>query len=352
MKNITKTLLVLVSALSISFAATAGELTLSGAAKASYVIGGADDSQSKGLGVGNELNATASGEMDNGFTWSYSTELDPAKGGAATNDDSQLVIGMGDLGTVGIFDSEGGLSQELGYGIGALGTGYDHASTMTVQAGLDVSSHPNIQYHLPADLLPFGMAAKVGYAPNMTDASGNSYQNSGSVNHQQDAGNTMTGVMLTAAPMDGLKVGADYHSTDGQVTTTVQEAESGNYFAQYAMGNFKVGYSKGYYAPGLTDKDTNVTEYENTSMGIEFAVNDALSISYNDEEFEATTNNAIAAGASTKTKTKVQSEIESIQVAYIFGGATLGIAVSDTGNADYTAAKDEKTTHFTLNMNF
>ena len=117
MKNITKTLLVLVSALSISFAATAGELSISGAAKASYVIGGADDAQSKGVGVSNELNATASGEMDNGWTWSYSTELDPADGGAATNDDSQLTITMGDMGTVGFYDSEGGLSKELGYGI-------------------------------------------------------------------------------------------------------------------------------------------------------------------------------------------------------------------------------------------
>ena len=85
MKNITKILLVLVSSISISFAAVAGELTLTGAAKASYVIGGADDSQSKGLGVSNELNATAAGEMDNGWTWSYSMELDPADGGAATH---------------------------------------------------------------------------------------------------------------------------------------------------------------------------------------------------------------------------------------------------------------------------
>ena len=352
MKNITKTLLVLVSSFAISFAATAGELTISGAAKASYVIGGADEAQSKGLGVGNELNATASGEMDNGWTWSYSTELDPADGGTATNDDSQLVIGMGDMGTIGFFDSEGGLSQELGYGIGALGTGYDWGSTMTVQAGLDVSSHPNIQYHLPADLLPFGIVAKVGYAPNMTDGAGNSFKNSGPVNNPSDTGQNMTGYMLTAAPIDGLKIGADYHVTDGQMPSTVQDAESGNYFAQYAMGNFKIGYNRGYYAPGLTDKNTAVTEYHNTSMGIEFAINDSLSVSYNDEEFEATTNNAIAAGASTNTKTKVESEQESIQVAYILGGATVGLAIADVANADYTALKEEKKTIFTIAMDF
>ena len=352
MKNITKTLLVLVSSFAISFAATAGELTISGAAKASYVIGGANDSQSKGIGVGNELNATASGEMDNGFTWSYSTELDPADGGTATNDDSQLVIGMGDMGTIGFFDSEGGLSQELGYGIGALGTGYDYGSTMTVQAGLDVSSHPNVQYHLPADLLPFGMTAKVGYAPNMTDGQGNSFKNSGPVNHQTDTGKNMTGYAVTMAPIDGLKIGADYHTTDGQLATTVQEGESGNYFAQYAMGNFKVGYSKGHVAPGLTDKNAAVTSYENTSMGVEFAINDALSVSYNDEEFEATTNVAIAATAASNTKTTVTSEHESIQVAYNLGGATLGLALVEVGNADYTASKDEKKSIFTLAMEF
>ena len=352
MKNITKTLLVLVSALSISFAATAGELSVSGSAKASYVIGGADDSQSKGIGVGNELNATASGEMDNGFTWSYSTELDPADGGAATNDDSQLVIGMGDMGTIGFFDSEGGLSQELGYGIGALGTGYDWGSTMTVQAGLDVSSHPNVQYHLPAGMLPFGLGAKIGYAPNMADGAGNSFKNSGPVNHEAHAGNQMTGYQLTASPIEGLKIGADYHETSGQLTDTALEASSGNVFAQYAAGNFKVGYSKGGYEPGLKDKNTVVTEYTNTSMGVEFAVNDALSISYNDEEFEAKKNVAIAATESSNTKTTVTSEHESIQVAYNVGGATLGIALIEVGNADYTASKDEKKTIFTLAMEF
>ena len=352
MKNITKTLLVLVSSFAISFAATAGELTISGAAKASYVIGGAGDSQSKGIGVGNELNATASGEMDNGFTWSYSTELDPADGGTATNDDSQLVIGMGDMGTIGFFDSEGGLSQELGYGIGALGTGYDWGSTMTVEAGLDVSSHPNVQYHLPADLLPFGMTVKVGYAPNMADGSGNSFKNSGPAAPQNDTGQNMTGYAVTMAPIDGLTIGADYHHADGFDTKNVQESESGNYFAQYAMGNFKVGYSKGLVAPGLTDKNAAVTSYENTSMGIEFAVNDALSVSYNDEEFEATTNVAIAATAASNTKTTVTSEHESIQVAYNLGGATLGLALVEVGNADYTASKDEKKSIFTLAMEF
>ena len=156
---------------------------------------------------------------------------------------------------------------------------------------------------------------------------------------------------MTAAPVDGLKIGADYYSTDNG-TATAQEYESGNYFAQYAMGNFKVGYNKGFYAPALTAKNTAVTMYENTSMGIEVAVNDVLSVSYNNEDFEQTTTNAIAATAASNTKTKVESEQESIQVAYIMGGATLGLSVQDVSNADYTALKEEKRTVFTLAMDF
>mgnify|MGYP004068821501 CR=1 FL=1 len=348
MRKITKLFLGILASALLVLPTYAGELAVTGGAKVTYTTSGAVGSEGKSIGVSNELDFSASGELDNGMTWDYQVQLD---GASTANDDTKLVIGT-DMGTIGFFDSEGGLSQELGYGIGALGTGYDWGGTMTVQAGLDVSSHPNIQYHLPADLLPFGMSAKVGYAPNMTDGQGNSFKNSGPINHPSNTGQTMTGMTVGLAPVDGLKIGADYHYTDGQLVTTAQDAESGNYYAQYAMGNFKIGYNKGYYAPGLTDKNTAVTEYENTSMGIEIAVNDALSFSYNDEEFSATTNNAIAAGASTNTKTIVDSEHESIQVAYVMGGATLGLAIVEVDNADYVANKEEKKTIFTIAMDF
>ena len=351
MKNITKTLLVLVSALSISFAAVAGEMSITGAAKASYVIGGSDDSQSKGLGISNELQAAASGELDNGFTWSYQMELDPAGGGAVSNDDSQLIIGMGDKGTFAIYDSEGGLSKEVGYGVGALGVGTDYGNTMTVSYGGDVSSYPNVQYHFPADLLPYGIGVKVGYAPNLSDGAGNDFKSEGPQQTASLVGDTATHWQVTAAPVDGLGVGADYFTTDDG-TATAQTEESGNWYAKYAMGNFKVGYNKGYYAPALTDKDTAATMYENTAWGIEMAINDSWSVSFNDEDSEKTVNNAIAATASSKTKTKTTANMESWQVAYVMGGATLGVHIVEVSNADYTSGRDEKKSVFTIAMDF
>ena len=65
MKNITKILFVAISSLSVMFSVNAGELTVNGSAKATYnsTSGNVSDT---GLGVTNELNFTASGEMDNG----------------------------------------------------------------------------------------------------------------------------------------------------------------------------------------------------------------------------------------------------------------------------------------------
>ena len=61
MKNIIKTLIVMLTSISLFGSANAGELSVSGTAKATYnVESGAN--KGKGLGITNELNFTASGE--------------------------------------------------------------------------------------------------------------------------------------------------------------------------------------------------------------------------------------------------------------------------------------------------
>ena len=101
-----KTLLVSIASLSMMFSANSGELAVSGTAKATYNATSGDVTSNNGIGVTNELNFTASGEMDNGFTWNYSMELDPTtKGdsaasptatqpGGALNDDTQISVTM------------------------------------------------------------------------------------------------------------------------------------------------------------------------------------------------------------------------------------------------------------------
>ena len=61
-----------------------------------------DRTNDSGLGITNELNFSASGELDNGFA-ELPTELDP-NASETDNDDTGLVIGMGDMGTFAIYD--------------------------------------------------------------------------------------------------------------------------------------------------------------------------------------------------------------------------------------------------------
>jgi len=364
MKNILKTIAVLVSTSLISVVANAGELAVSGSANASYVIQSGQSNSGKGIGISNELMFKASGELDNGFTWDYHTELDMADGGAASNDDTAIVFGLGDLGKLGIYDAEGGLSTELAFGIGAMGTGADYANTMSnIGRGFDVSSDPHVAYYTPAGLLPFGVEVALGYAPNTTDGQGNSYKNGGAQTDKALQGTDATQYKVTASPIDGLKIGGDYYETGGnQLVVLGQEKSGGNVFAQYAMGNFKVGAYKGKLETGLIAKTTgvvadtstalNAPRYESNGIGIEFAVNDQLSISYTNEEFDRTTIAPIADGATTTVKTTVTSEQDTIMAAYNIGGATVGLTLVDTDDSDHTVGKEEKKTVFSLGMEF
>ena len=168
---------------------------------------------------------------------------------------------------------------------------------------------------------------------------------------------------MTASPIDGLKIGADYYETGGNKLSTVsQEKTGGNVYAQYAMGNFKVGYTKGKLEPSkTTDKyGTNTADtatalggdaYESDGIGVEFAVNDALSISYTQEDFSRT-HKTMATNASTNTRNTVTSEQTTIMAAYNVGGAVLGVSLIDTDNSDYTANREETKTIFSLAFEF
>ena len=358
MKNITKKVVVLFSSLFLSVNAFAGELSVTGSANASYVInGGQVNNSDKGLGISNELKFAASGELDNGFTWSYFMELDGNDGGAHDNDDSQLKIGMGSMGTLYINDSEGGLSTETADGIGAVGNGADFANTADFTGyAQDVSDHGNIQYDSPADALPFGLALSIAYVPNATDGDNNSYKSSGAVNTAGASGDSEMQYQLTAKPIDGLSLAADYFTAEGTTGTHAQIAEAGGWAANYSFGNFEIGYKERYLAPNIADKvSAGGHNYKLTGMGVEVALNDALSISYSEEESVkkayGAANNA-AAGGSPFTRTEVAFESTFLMLAYDSGGATVGLTSVESSNSGYSEGADTTKTLATLSMAF
>merc|ERR1712224_3396 len=108
--------------------------------------------------------------------------------------------------------------------------------------GKDVSADPHVAYTIPSGLLPFGISASVGYAPNTTNGQSNSFKSTG-------------GAQTADADMvPGLSLGADYYEVGNSTSALGQEETSGNYYVKYEVGNFKLGIMDGYFENGVADK--------------------------------------------------------------------------------------------------
>jgi len=347
MKNISKLLVgILFSALVIS-PSYAGELTVTGGATATYATNGDSDADGKNIGISNEIDFSASGELDNGITWNYQVQLD---GTSTANDDTKLVLGT-DFGTVGFFVTEGGLSSEL-HGVGALGAGFDYVSPTSFSAGYDVSDYSNVQYHTPAGMLPLGLQAKIGYVPRLSQTTQLSAKESAANPASEATGRNLTQLNLSMSPLDGLSISGDVAQTSNEtgVAVSVEEGVSANIKASYTNGPVSIGYVEGGYQPAVASGE--VTYYENKFYGISFDVNDAISVSYNVDQSDKNVRTAVADAASAGTKTVTDMEQKSVQLAYTTGGATIGIAQVEVSNSDYTSGKDEAQTVVSLGISF
>jgi len=347
MKNISKLLVGILFSALVMAPSYAGELAVSGGATATYVTNGDDDSAGKNLGISNELDFTASGELDNGYTWKYQVQLD---GVSAANDDTRLELGT-DMGTVGFYVHEGGLRAQL-HGVGALGAGYDYVSPTSFEAGYNVDGYSNVQYHTPSGMLPFGLGVKLGYVPNMSATTMLSAKESDSTITSQATGRNLTQVQVSAAPIDGLSIKGDVAQTSNEtgVAISTEEGVSANLGAKYTMGPLSVGYVEGGYQPAVASGE--ITYYENKYIGVQFDVNDQLSVSYNVDESDKNARTAVTGTNTAGTKTVTGMEQKSVQLAYTTGGATIGIAQVEVSNSDYTAGKDEAQTVFSLGISF
>jgi hypothetical protein len=355
MKNIIKTIIVMFSSISLFASANAGELSVNGTAKATYNIYSGKSNVGKGLGITNELNFTAAGELDNGYTWSYSMELDPnsvsTDNAGAQNDDTQMTLTT-PYGTVGVFISEGGLDVEDAASQSVYARPTDIGDPSATEDNFTIDAYNNIQYHTPADLLPFGLSGKIAYATNTADtAPGSSGNNAGALTtgSTTHAGATATEVQVKAAPIDGLAIGASYFEFGGDkgAAKNDQTAESGAYYATYATGPFSVGYSKAYKAPHMSNNvgattATTVEYYDQTNYSIAFAASDDISVSYEMEKSDA----------NKLDDTSVEQKSTAVQLAYTMGGMTVAVSHASHDNNGYVADANVDQTLLAVTMAF
>ena len=137
---------------------------------------------------------------------------------------------------------------------------------------------------------------------------------------------------------------------DDGSTSEQQLEEGGAYAAKYSAGNVTIGYGKSFQAPeiasavGAGNTASDVEYYEYTGFSLGYAINDEISVSYTRETSERN----LAHSATTQ----YDIEMDSIQVAYSLGGATLSLARADVENASYTQNSDLTETIIAMSFAF
>jgi len=366
MKNTMKIMLALLTSVSLVGSVNAGEISVSGSAKATYnMLSGGTLGASRGsgraLGITNEIDFGATGELDNGYTWNYQVQMDPGAtttAGGGGLDDTRLELTTG-YGTLGIYVSEGGLDTDNSASQSVYAFPTDLIASGIVD-GPGIGSFNNIQLHTPAGLLPYGIAIKGAFAPGAQSGitSGNA---AGVANADTDVLGNVEQIQIKANPVDGLNLGADYirHTNQGNATAKVtQREEAGSIFATYAYGPASVGLSTTRVAPLILGTATGTVQsntaaaarnanavrtVENKKMSVAYNVNENLSVSYEVEK----SNRELIVNA-------VENDIKSqaIQAAYTMGGMTLSISRGNTDNVGYVATNEVQQTLFAMSMVF
>jgi len=289
------------------------------------------------IGMASAVTFKGDGELDNG--WGVAMSIAGADGGGYST--TNITITMPGLGDVLVSQGVSGTGIQRMDDITP--TVWEEADGAGLSAGINKiagsSGGATIEV-TPTDYMPAGLAAKFAYS---RDA------DSGQVNDKATGGQSGE---LGAAYDITLTATSDFHTVEGltiyaglaeidqfqNASTHSGDVSERVYGVKYAMGGFTVGYQR-------TEEDTGqtgTTEYENTSYGVTFNVNDDLSIGYAHTESDET-----GQGLETPTAT-------SYQAAYTMGGATVRIAEVEVKNQAYTstAAGDVKATIVSLGLAF
>lgn len=321
---------ILVSCLISIFAivtAQAGELSVTGGMKITKTTKGGTET-GNGLGQDTELTFSGSTELENGMTATYKQTVTDTFG----FQDSELMFAT-NFGTIGL-SSIGGTIEDID---NIVPTAYEEAEALigfTSNTGfIDVGLNDGTYGIVYKNAIPgTGMNVSAYYTPKgeQGDAAADDTV-SGAVASDVDKAYS---IYLRGNPL-GLIDGVDFaigyeNSTTTGSETTDKKSDARSYTAalNYAYGPVKVGVQGGWLEAG-NNSQTLEEGYKNTNVGIAYAINDNLSVSYQNTK-------------STKVNwngTSVQTDIDGYSVAYTMGGATIAYVQNKAKNANYTTDK-------------
>jgi len=324
-------------ALSFLFAvstAHAGEMTVTGSMQATYQSE-PDRTTGNPLGMDREITFAGSTELDNGMNMSVMQDF---------GDDGAFGDGKITFGNVG------GLVDIY---VGTDGSELDAIDDITPTAFEEANGSGSGTYQdvggLAAEMgigikasLPILGTVQAQYVPKADAAENADKTASGDANGAKGSG--MEVVVKTALgdlPVVGSFLGGNtltlgYAEEEMEQVANTTDRHEATVALTGSIGNLSYGYQVEHIDAGQTAAATDAIFYNVESIGLAYAVNDALSISYNMMEQKQ---HNVAADSS------FEQETDAINIGYTVGGLTLGFQDASTDNANMVKdAKDDTRT--------
>ena len=324
-------------------AANAGAIDVSGSIDLSYVGLDSDENAGNPFGMSKDFQMGGSGEMDNGYSWSYFANYADGAIGLTSITSAAFTMNLDSMGSITV-------SQGSGSAVSAIDditpSAYEE-SWDSLNVGLNlvggVNSGTVLRYQLPE--LPLGTTVKVAYNPDPGAANS---ADGGTAVGTNAYGTGMDTSITSGLGVDGLTLGVGYAEIevlDGKTTSSTYSGDVDEMVAyfKYAAGPATFGYFQSYESTGLRAA-ASVDAYESDGFGISFAVNDNMSISYSEVE------NTKRFGSDAQTDVTLKTD--GIALSYNLGGASLLIQHNELNRTWASATASDENTEVRLKMAF
>ena len=309
----------------VATSAFAGSLSLSGGAKLSYVTNDgtqAGKNNASAFAMDQEISASGSGELDNGFVVTLSHGMSGEE--TAKSDTSSLTIDMGDMGTLSYNDADGhpGLAGLEDFMPKAYEQANDGIATHNM-AKMDSGQGFGYENSVGGASISIGYSDGIAATTDRTD---------GETDTSTSSANSSSSIGISYEVADGLTVKAGAGSV-GQ--SDGKEIDHTTFGLVYNFGPASVGYQ-------LNDEDDSAaggTDLETEIYAISFMVNDDFSISYGEHNTD-------------KASSTTDQEIESFQASYSMGGMSINLKDSEATGTENTAGQTSETTEVLITFAF
>jgi hypothetical protein len=189
--------------------------------------------------------------------------------------------------------------------------------------------------------LPILGAVNFKYVPKADGSKSADNANSGGGTQAQGSSESITiktnlgDLPLLGGTLDGLTLTTGYEATEVSTTLNTADAVDLTAAVNYSVGNVSLGVQRKYHNEGETNITADEVFYKDLAIGVVYAVNDNLSISYN--RYDSTRHD--------NTKVNSEQSTEAFNIGYTMGGMTIGFQEASTSDAAWVKdAEDDSRT--------